>query len=386
MNKMDNKAFKSAVELLVKEKGIDEEVIFGAMELALTSAYKKNYNSLSNVRVDINRETGEIKVFSFKTVVDRSLEDKFQKFSDIDFDDIDEEDEDGGAVLPFVYDEKIHLTLEEAREIVPDIQIGDTIEEEVTPKDFGRVAAATAKQVVVQKIREAERNVIIDEFNDKQDEMVVGMVEMEDVRNYYIDLGKTQGILPKTETIPGENIKMGSSIKSYITKVDNNSKGPIILLSRNHYGFVKRLFELEIPEVNEGIILVYSVAREAGNRTKVAVYSENERIDAVGSCIGERGSRINRIIDELNGEKIDVIEYSNDAAAFIANALSPAKDVRVFITDEKNKEALVVVDDENLSLAIGKKGLNVRLAARLTHYKLDIKTYEQAKEEGINII
>ena len=386
MNRMDNKAFKSAVELLVKEKGIDEEVIFGAMELALTSAYKKNYNSLSNVRVDINRETGEIKVFSFKTVVDRSLEDKFQKFSDIDFDDIDEEDEDGGAVLPFVYDEKIHLTLEEARKIVPDIQIGDTIEEEVTPKDFGRVAAATAKQVVVQKIREAERNVIIDEFNDKQDEMVVGMVEMEDVRNYYIDLGKTQGILPKTETIPGETIKMGSSIKSYITKVDNNSKGPIILLSRNHYGFVKRLFELEIPEINEGIILVYSVAREAGNRTKIAVYSENERIDAVGSCIGERGSRINRIIDELNGEKIDVIEYSNDAATFIANALSPAKDVRVFITDEKNKEALVVVDDENLSLAIGKKGLNVRLAARLTHYKLDIKTYEQAKEEGINII
>ena len=386
MNKMDNKAFKNAVDLLVKEKGIDEEVIYGAMELALTSAYKKNYNSLSNVRVDINRETGEIKVYSFKTVVDRSLEDKFQKFSDIDFEDIDEEDEDGGAVLPFVYDEKIHLTLEEAREIVPDIEIGDTIEEEVTPKDFGRVAAATAKQVVIQKIREAERNVIIDEFNDKQDEMVVGMVEMEDVRNYYIDLGKTQGILPKTEIIPGETIKMGSSIKVYITKVDNNSKGPIILLSRNHYGFVKRLFELEIPEINEGIILVYSVAREAGNRTKIAVYSENERVDAVGSCIGERGSRINRIIEELSGEKIDIIEYSKDAQTFIANALSPAKDVRVFITDEKNKEALVVVDDENLSLAIGKKGLNVRLAARLTHYKLDIKTYDQAREEGINII
>lgn len=386
MNKMDNKAFKNAVDLLVKEKGIDAEVIYGAMELALTSAYKKNYNSLSNVRVDINRETGEIKVFSFKTVVDRSLEDKFQKFSDIDFDDIDEEDEDGGAVLPFVYDEKIHLTLEEAREIVPDIQIGDTIEEEVTPKDFGRVAASTAKQVVIQKIREAERNVIIDEFTDKQDEMVVGIVEMEDVRNYYVDLGKTQGILPKTEIIPGETIKMGSSIKVYITKVDNNSKGPVILLSRIHYGFVKRLFELEIPEINEGIILVYSVAREAGNRTKVAVYSENDRVDAVGSCIGEKGSRINRIIEELNGEKLDIIEYSNDPATFIANALSPARDVRVFVTDEKNKEALVVVDDENLSLAIGKKGLNVRLAARLTHYKLDIKTYEQAREEGINII
>lgn len=386
MIKMNNKEFKKALEVLVKEKGIDEEVIYGAMELALTSAYKKNYNSLSNVRVDINRETGEIKVFSFKTVVDRTLEDKFKKFSDIDFDDIDEEAEDGGEVLPFVYDPKIHLTLEEAREIVPDIQIGDTIEEEVTPHDFGRVAASTAKQVLVQKIREAERNVIIEEFSDKEDEMVVGTVEMEDVRNYYVDLGKTQGILPKSEIIPGETIKMGASIKVYITKVDNNSKGPIILLSRSHYGFVKRLFELEIPEINEGIILVYSVAREAANRTKVAVYSENERVDAVGSCIGEKGSRINRIIEELNGEKIDIIEYSKDPAVFIANALSPAKNLHVFVTDEKKKEAMVVVDDENLSLAIGKKGLNVRLAARLTHYKLDIKTYEQAREEGINII
>lgn len=383
---MDNKEFKKALEVLVKEKGIDEDVIYSAMELALTSAYKKNYNSLSNVRVDIDRETGDIKVFSYKTVVDRSIEDKYKKFSDIDFDDIDEEAEDGGEVLPFVYDPKIHLTLEEARKIVPDINIGDTIEEEVTPHDFGRVAAATAKQVLVQKIREAERNVIIDEFSDKQDEMVVGTVEMEDVRNYYIDLGKTQGILPKTEIIPGEVIKMGSSIKVYITKVDNNSKGPIILLSRSHYGFVKRLFELEIPEINEGIILVYSVAREAANRTKIAVYSENERVDAVGACIGEKGSRINRIIDELNGEKIDIIEYSKDPATFIANALSPAKNLHVFVTDEKKKEAMVVVDDENLSLAIGKKGLNVRLAARLTHYKLDIKTYEQAREEGINII
>lgn len=386
MKQMDNKEFKKALEVLVKEKGIDEDVIYSAMELALTSAYKKNYNSLSNVRVDIDRETGDIKVFSYKTVVDRSIEDKYKKFSDVDFDDIDEEAEDGGEVLPFVYDPKIHLTLEEARKIVPDINIGDTIEEEVTPHDFGRVAAATAKQVLVQKIREAERNVIIDEFSDKQDEMVVGTVEMEDVRNYYIDLGKTQGILPKTEIIPGEVIKMGSSIKVYITKVDNNSKGPIILLSRSHYGFVKRLFELEIPEINEGIILVYSVAREAANRTKIAVYSENERVDAVGACIGEKGSRINRIIDELNGEKIDIIEYSKDPATFIANALSPAKNLHVFVTDEKKKEAMVVVDDENLSLAIGKKGLNVRLAARLTHYKLDIKTYEQAREEGINII
>ncbi len=385
---MDSKSFKNAVDLLVKEKGIDENIIYEAMELALTAAYKKNYNSLSNVRVDINRETGEIKVYSYKTVVDRSEEEKYKSFKDIDFSTINEDDEedDGGEVLPFVYDDRIHLTLEEARKIVPDIQLGETIEEEVTPKDFGRVAAATAKQVIVQKIREAEKDVIINEYNDKEGEMVVGLVAMEDQRNYYIDLGKVQGILPKTEIMPGETIQMGSSIKVYITKVDSNSRGPVILLSRIHYGFVKRLFELEIPEINEGIILVYSVAREAGNRTKVAVMSENPNVDPVGSCIGERGSRINRIIEELNGEKIDIIPYDKEPSKFIANALSPAKDPFVFITDEKKKEAVAIVNDENLSLAIGKKGLNVKLASRLTHYKIDVKTYEQAREEGINII
>ncbi len=385
---MDNKKFKQAVDLLVKEKGINEDTIYDALELALTSAYKKNYNSLSNVRVEINRTTGEIHVFSYKTVVDKEEENKYKKFSDIDFSTINEEDEedDGGEVLPFIYDERIHLTLEDARKIVPDIKLGETIEEEVTPKDFGRVAAATAKQVVIQKIREAEKNVIIEEYNDKQDEMVVGLVAMEDQRNYYIDLGKTQGILPKTECIPNEKIKMGTSIKVYITKVDSNSKGPVILLSRTHYGFVRRLFELEIPEVNEGIIMIYSVARDAGNRTKIAVYSENDKVDPVGSCIGERGSRINRIIEELNGEKIDVIPYDKDASKFIANALSPAKDLQVFITDEMKKEAFVLVNDDNLSLAIGRKGSNVKLAARLTHYKIDVKTYNQAKEEGINIL
>lgn len=383
---MENKKFKQAVDLLVKEKGIDEDTIYEAMELALTSAYKKNYNSLSNVRVQINRDNGEIHVYSFKTVVDREEENKYKKFSDIDFSDLPEDESEDVDVLPFVYDERIHLTLEEARKIVPDINLGETIEEEVTPKDFGRVAAATAKQVVVQKIREAEKNVIINEFNDKQDEMIVGLVAMEDQRNYYVDLGKTQGILPKTECIPNEVIKMGSSIKVYITKVDSNSKGPVILLSRIHYGFVKRLFELEIPEINEGIILIYSVARDAGNRTKIAVYSENDKVDPIGSCIGERGSRINRIIDELNGEKIDVIPYDKDASKFIQNALSPAKNLQVFITDEMKKEALVLVDNDNLSLAIGKKGLNVKLAARLTHFKIDVKTYEQAKEEGINVL
>jgi N utilization substance protein A len=385
VNKMDGKSFKKAVEALSKEKGIDEDTIYDAMELALTSAYKKNYHSLSNVRVDINRETGDIKIYSFKTVV---LNEEWEKEEGKYETEIitDEEGNEEEVEKDYYFDDRIHITLEEARKIVPDIKIDETIEEEVTPKDFGRVAAATAKQVVVQKIREAEREIINNEFADKQDEMVVGNVAMEDVRNYYIDLGRTQGILPKTEIIPGETIKMGSSIKVYISKVENNSKGPLILLSRSHYGFVKRLFELEIPEINEGIILVYSVARDAGNRTKIAVYSENPNVDPVGACIGERGSRISRIIDELNGEKIDVVPYDADDARFIENALSPARNLHVFVTDDKKKEALVVVDNENLSLAIGKKGLNVRLAARLTHYKIDVKTYEQAKELGISIV
>ena len=382
---MDGKKFLKAVNALSEEKGIDKDLIFDAMELALTSAYKKNYHSLSNVRVDINRQTGDIKIYSFKTVVFNEYWEKEEGKYETEII-VDEDGNEEEVEKDFYYDDRIHITLEEARKIVPGINIGETIEEEVTPKNFGRVAAATAKQVVIQKIREAEREIINNEFADKQDEMVVGTVSMEDVRNYYIDLGRTQGILPKSEIIPGETIKMGSSIKVYISKVENNSKGPLILLSRSHYGFVKRLFELEIPEINEGIILVYSVARDAGNRTKIAVYSENPNVDPVGACIGERGSRINRIIEELNGEKIDVVLYENDEARFIENALSPAKNLHVFVTDEKKKEAMVVVDNDNLSLAIGKKGMNVRLASRLTHFKIDVKTYEQAKELGISIV
>lgn len=399
-NKMDTQAFKKALDALVKEKDISEDYIYEAMELALTSAYKKNYHSLSNVRVDIDRYLGDIKVFSFRTVVldkehkvsldendfeDDSLE-GITSFADLENMEFDEDEEEDEKYQPFIYDERIHITLEDARKIVPGINVGETIEEEVTPYDFGRVAAATAKQVIVQKIREAERNNIATEFENKTDEMISGIVEMEDEKNYFIDLGKTQGLLPKSEIIPGETIKMGSHIKAYINKVDINTKGALILLTRKHYGFVKRLFELEIPEINEGIVLVYSVARDPGNRTKIAVYSENSNVDPVGACIGEKGSRINSIIKELNGEKIDVTPYSKDTATFIANALSPARDVRVFITDEKNKEVLVVVDNENLSLAIGKKGANVRLASKLTHYKLDVKTYEQVKEAGINIL
>lgn len=374
---MNAEAFKEAIENLAKEKGISKDIIYETMELALTSAYKKNYKSLSNVRVDINRETGDIKVYSFKTVVDPDTTVEVVVDETLEGEEIKEE-------IPFPFDERIHLTLEEAKKIVPDIELGGTIEKEVTPKDFGRVAASTAKQVVVQKIREAERDIINKEYGDKEGELVVGNVAMEDIRNFYVELGKIQGILPKTETIPGEKIEMNNKIKAYITKVEMGTKGTLILLSRNHYGFVKRLFELEIPEINEGIVLVQSVAREAGSRTKIAVFSENSNVDPVGACIGEQGSRINKIIHELKGEKIDVIRYEKDPAEFIKNALSPAKNLQVYVTSENN--AMVVVADEDFSLAIGKKGSNVRLAARLTRHKIDVKSQSMAKEEGINII
>ena len=265
---------------------------------------------------------------------------------------------------------------------MPNIKVGETIEEEVTPKDFGRVAAGTAKQVVMQKIREAEKNSVIEEFSDKQDELMIGMVAMEDQNNYYIDLGRTRGILPKRETIPGEQIIMGSNIKVYVSKVESGPKGPIIKLSRNNYGFVKRLFEHEIPEVANGTIVIAGVAREPGIRTKIALYSINDRIDAIGSCIGERGSRIAGILKELKGEKVDLVLYSEDAAEYIKNAMTPAKDVIVSIPDAEVRNALVIVGSDNLSAAIGKKGSNIKLASKLTKYHLEIKTMEEIQQAG----
>lgn len=359
---MDAKAFIAAVNHIVEEKNISKDIVFEAMELALSTAYKKNFNAQTNVRVNIDRETGEIKVFSVLTVVANDYQKPEEEDSDI-----------------------VGISLSEARTKVKGIKLGETIEEEVTPKDFGRVAASTAKQVITQKIREAERESIMDEFNDKQEELVVGLASREDANNYYIDLGRAHGVLPKEEIIPGEKIVMGSSIKVYITKIENTSKGPRISLSRTHYGFVKRLLELEIPELQEGIVVLYGVAREAGSRSKIAVYSENAKVDPIGACIGERGSRINHITEELNGEKIDIILYDKDPAKFIKNALNPAKELKVYITDEKYQLALVVADGDNLSLAIGKRGQNVRLAARLTHYRIDVKTSEQVKDEGIDV-
>lgn len=350
---MDSKAFIKAVDAIVAEKNISRDVVFEAMELALSSAYKKNFNAQSNVRVDINRTTGDIKVFSFLTVVDE------------------------------IVDENVEILLEDAKKMVPSIQVGETIEEEVTPKDFGRVAAFTAKQVVIQKIREAERDSVLTEYGDKQDELLMGVVTREDAANYYVDLGRALGVLPKTELIGDEELELTSTVKVYLNKVEMTPKGPKISLSRKHFGFVKRLLESHIPELKEGIVVLQGVARDAGNRSKVAVYSENPKVDAIGSCIGENGSRINQVIKELKGEKIDIVLYDKDPIKFIEHALSPAKNIHITITNPEAKEALVIADGDNLSLAIGKKGSNVRLASRLTHYKIEIKSSEQMKEEKV---
>ena len=388
---MNGKEFKKALDNIVKEKNIDPEVVYEAMELALTSAYKKNFNSKTNVKVLFDRATGEIKVYSYLTVVpdDKMTKEEyedylFEHYTDEDDEkEVEEENEEEKAPISY-FNKETEIKVSDAKRIDKTLEVGDTIDKEVTPKDFGRVATSTAKQVVIQKIREAERNSIMEEFGDKQDEMLVGTVALEDTDNYFIDLGRTNGILPKKDIIPGEKIEMGSQIKVYVSKVDNSGKNLLVLLSRNHYGFVKRLFELEIPEINDGTVMIYSVARDAGNRSKVAVYSERDNIDPIGACIGEKGSRIARIIEELHGEKLDVVKYDKDPAIFIENALSPAKDLTVAITDPKKQEAMVIADGDNFSLAIGKKGQNARLASKLTHYKIDIKTTEQAREAGIN--
>ena len=349
MNSKQIKEFLTALDSIIKEKGIDKSIVIEAMEQAMVAAFKKKTGN-PNGKCTVNPETGEIRLCSFKTVVEE------------------------------VNDDRIEISLEDARKIVPDINIGETIEKDEELTDFGRVAAGTAKQVVVQRIKEAEKNNITEEFKDKQDELLVGILSREDANNYYVDLGRTHGILPKDEIIPGEKLEMGSSVKVYVSKLDIGTKGVFILLSRKHYGFLKRLLELEIPELSDGSVILYSVAREAGSRSKIAVYSEFSNIDPLGAIIGEKGSRINRVLKQINGEKIDIILYDKDPATFIANALSPAKNIEVRILDEKKKDALAIVDNDNFSLAIGKKGQNVKLASRLTHYKIDVKKAEDVEE------
>jgi len=352
MNKKQMKEFINALNAIVAEKGIDRAIVIEAMEQALAAAYKKKGGP---ARCVVNPETGEIRLFSVQTVV---------------------EDEN-------FYDKRSQISFTDAKEIVPEIEIGETIETPIEMSDFdlGRVAAGTAKQVVVQRIKEAEKELIVKDFGDKQDELVIGTLSREDSKTYYVDLGKTFGLLPKDEVIPGEKLEMGSQVKAYVSKLEIGGKGVFILLSRTHYGFLKRLLEIEIPEINDGTVILYSVAREAGSRSKIAVYTEAENIEPIGCVIGSGGNRINRILKQIGNEKIDVIQYDKNPATFIKNALSPARDIEVFITDYKKKEALAVVNKENLSLAIGKKGQNVKLASRLTHYKIEVKCYDDVNVE-----
>lgn len=369
---MESKDFIKNVKMVAKEKGIDENIIFDAMEQALITAYKKNYNSKTNVRPKIDRETGEIKIFTYYVVVDDYIDPEVI---------IDEEGNE--TVIEPEVPVDAQMLLEDAIKKVPDIKVGETIEEEVTPDDFGRVAVQTAKQVLIQKIRTAERESIMKDFDGLQGELMLGMLAMEDEKNYYVDLGRARGILPKSEMIPGEVVKMGSSIRVYLQKVEETPKGPLILCSRKNFNFVRRLFESEIPELIDGSVILYGVAREAGVRSKVAVYSEVANIDAIGACIGEKGTRIASILKELNGEKVDLVLYSEDKAEFIKNALSPAKNVYVSIDENAPKnEAFVVVSDDELSLAIGKGGSNIRLASKLTKYHLTVKSMTQVNEEG----
>ena len=365
MNSKQAKDFMKALEAIVAEKGIDKQVVIEAMEAAMANAYKKN-TGVTNVKAKVDEETGKIRLYTYKTVV--SLDPYVN--------------EEGEEVVP-VLDENTEITLEEARKIVDDIEIGETIDNEVKiiPEEFGRVAVLSAKQIIVQKVKEAEKELVNQEFGDKQDEILIGTLSREDAKSYYVDLGRAHGILPKDEIIPGEKLVMGSSIKVYVSKVEMGSKGIFILLSRSNQGFVKRLLENEIPELSDGTVILYSVARDAGNRSKIAVYSEYDKVDPIGAIIGEKGSRINRVLNQLNGEKIDVILYDKDPAKFIQNALSPAKDVEVRIVDEKNREAIAIVNNENSSLAIGKKGQNVKLASRLTKYRINIKKAGEIDEK-----
>lgn len=348
---MDCKELLDSLEIIEKEKGIPKETIFEAIETSLVTACKKNYGTSQNIKVDMNRETGEIKVFAQKEVVED------------------------------VYDAFLEVSLEDAQEINPMYELGDFVDFEITPKNFGRISAQTAKQVVVQKFREAEREKMYNEFSAKEKEVETAIVQRTDGKgNIIVNLGKTDAILHMTEQLPGETYKFNDRLKVYILKVSLATKGPQVTVSRTHYELVKRLFELECPEIFDGTVEIKGISREAGSRTKMAVYSNSENVDAVGACVGQNGSRVDVIVNELKGEKIDIIPWSEDPAEFIAAALRPANVVAVEIDEnEDEKSAKVVVPDNQLSLAIGKEGQNVRLAARLTGWKIDIKSESQAR-------
>ena len=346
---MDSKEFLNALELVAKEKGIDKEIIFEAIEASLVSACKKHFGSSQNIKVDMNRETGEVKCFTQKTIVE------------------------------VVEDPQLEMSLDMARIANPNYVVGDIVDIEVTPKNFGRISAQTAKQVVVQKFREAEREILFNQYITKEREVVTAVVQRKERRNVIVQMGKIDAVLAANEQIPGETYDFMDRVKVYVLEVKQTTKGPQIFVSRTHPELVKRLFEQEVPEVHDGTVEIKSIAREAGSRTKIAVYSKNENVDALGACVGQNGYRVNVIVNELGGEKIDVINWSEDPREFIAAALSPSKVLEVKL-NEAEQSAKIVVPDHQLSLAIGKEGQNARLSAKLTGWRIDIKSETQARE------
>lgn len=337
-----------ALDQLEKEKGINKNILIEAIEAALISAYKRNFGSSQSVKVTFNAESGDVRVYALKKV----------------------------SKLPA--NDSMEISLDEAKRLDGMLADGDVAEIEVTPKDFGRIAAQTAKQVVVQRIREAERELVYDEFSNKESDIVTGIIQRFERKNVIIDMGKAEAVLASTEQTPGEEYRFNDRIKTYILEVKKTTKGPQIAVSRTHPGLVKRLFELEVPEIHEGIVEIKSIAREPGSRTKIAVFSKDPNVDPVGACVGQKGTRVQAIVDELRGEKIDIIKWSSDPEVFISASLSPAKVIRVDV-NETEKSAKVTVPDFQLSLAIGKEGQNARLAAKMTGWKIDIKSESQLR-------
>ncbi|MBF1323366.1 MAG: transcription termination/antitermination protein NusA [Mogibacterium diversum] len=351
-----NKDFLDALTELEREKNISKEDIITAIEDAVELAYKKNYGNYPNVRVLVDREDGEVLVLMSKEVVSE------------------------------VEDDMMEVSLEEARSYDERYEVGDVIEYQVDPKDFGRIAAQTAKQVVVQRIREAERRNSYDEFVNKQGEIVTAKIERINNGTMFLSVGNSEGILPLSEQVKTESFNVGDRIKVYVIDVKKATKGPQIFLSRSHPGLVRRLFELEVPEISDGTVEIKGIAREAGSRTKIAVYSHDENVDPVGACVGNRGTRVQSIVDELFGEKIDIIVWDEDPAVLISNVLKPAEVEGVYINyvSEKEKMATAVVPEQQLSLAIGREGQNVRLAARVSGWKIDIKSKSQLEDSGFD--
>ena len=352
---MDGKVLLEAVEALVKIKKVDRNMVFDALEMVLLTAYKKESGSNAKASVSLNRETGEYKIYEEKTVVDEIHEDSENAINEI--------------------------TVEEAKKIDRSYEAGDMLRIDVTPKNFGRVAAQAAKQVMIQKLREAERGSIYDEFSGREGDVITGVVKWNESRTIFVDLGRVEGILPFAEQIEGEEFQPNDKIKCYVLEVRKTTKGPEIILSRTHPGLLKRLFELEVPEIYSGTVEIKSVVREAGSRSKIAVYAMDPAVDPVGACVGPKGQRVQNIVNELHDEKIDIVRWDEDPAIYIANALSPAKVVSVSVWEEE-KSSSVIVPYYQLSLAIGKAGQNARLAAKLTNWKIDIKSETQANEEG----